>query len=73
LRFNPECEKDAAWLPVTHIRRRRRKKIPMADRQPLIRPGRANEIWSADFVFDRVASGRMIKCLVIVDDATHER
>ncbi len=25
-----------------------------------------------DFVFDRVASGRTIKLLVIVDDATHE-
>ena len=25
-----------------------------------------------DFVFDRVASGRTIKCLAIVDDATHE-
>ena len=25
-----------------------------------------------DFVFDRVASGRTLKCLVIVDDATHE-
>ena len=25
-----------------------------------------------DFVFDRVASGRVIKMLVIVDDATHE-
>ena len=25
-----------------------------------------------DFVFDRIASGRTIKCLVIVDDATHE-
>src|ERR1700691_3827894 len=55
-----------------HIRRRRRKKIPMADRQPLIRPGHANEIWSMDFVFDRVATGRTIKCLAIVDDATHE-
>ena len=55
-----------------HIRRRRRKKIPMADRQPLIRPGQANEVWSMDFVFDRVATGRTIKCLAIVDDATHE-
>ena len=43
-----------------------------SDRQPLIRPGRANEIWSMDFVFDRAASGRTIKCLVIVDDATHK-
>jgi hypothetical protein len=25
-----------------------------------------------DFVFDRVTSGRTIKCLVVVDDATHE-
>jgi transposase InsO family protein len=25
-----------------------------------------------DFVFDRVAGGRVIKCLAIVDDATHE-
>ena len=24
-----------------------------------------------DFVFDRVAGGRAIKCLAIVDDATH--
>ncbi len=59
-------------LERLHIRRRRRKKIPVADRQPLIRPGHANEVWSMDFAFDRVASGRTIKCLVIVDDATHE-
>ena len=59
-------------LEKLHIRRRRRKKIPLADRQPLIRPGQANEVWSMDFVFDRIASGRTLKCLVIVDDATHE-
>ena len=54
------------------VRRRRRKKIPPAERQPLIRPGTANEVWSMDFVFDRIASGRVLKCLTIVDDATHE-
>lgn len=59
-------------LEQLHIRRRRRKKIPVSERQPLIRPGAANEVWSMDFAFDRVASGRTIKCLVIVDDATHE-
>lgn len=59
-------------LEKLHIRRRRRKKIPMADRQPLVRPGHAKEIWSIDFVFDRVASGRTLKSLVIVDDGTHE-
>jgi putative transposase len=59
-------------LEKLHIRRRRRKKIPVADRQPLVRPGSANEVWSMDFVFDRVATGRTIKCLAIVDDATRE-
>ncbi len=54
------------------IRRRRRKKIPVADRQPLARPQAPNEVWSADFVFDRTAEGRVVKCLTIVDDATTE-
>jgi putative transposase len=59
-------------LEKLHIRRRRRKKIPVSDRQPLIRPGGANEVWSMDFVFDRIGSGRTLKILVITDDATHE-
>jgi putative transposase len=59
-------------LEKLQIRRRRRKKIPVSDRQPLIRPAKANELWSIDFVFDRIASGRTLKCLAIVDDATHE-
>ena len=29
-------------------------------------------MWSIDFVFDRTAEGRVIKCLTIVDDATLE-
>jgi putative transposase len=54
------------------IKRRRRKKVPVTDRQPLERPSAANEVWSMDFVFDRVASGRSLKILGIVDDGTHE-
>ena len=54
------------------VRRRKRKKVPMGERQPLMRPTAANQVWSMDFVFDRTAEGRVIKCLVIVDDATHE-
>ena len=54
------------------VRRRRRKKVPVVDRQPLMRPTRPNEGWSADFVFDRTAEGRVLKCLAIVDDATTE-
>ena len=59
-------------LDKLQVRRRHRKKIPLSERQPLIRPGAPNEVWSMDFVFDRVASGRTLKCLTIVDDATHE-
>lgn len=54
------------------IRRRKRKKVPVSDRQPLVRPLAANEVWSMDFVFDRIAGGRVLKCLAIVDDGTHE-
>ena len=46
--------------------------MPVADRQPLARPQAPNEVWSADFVFDRTAEGRVLKCLTIVDDATTE-
>jgi len=54
------------------VKRRRRKKVPQADRQPLVRPQTLNDVWSADFVFDRTAEGRVLKCLTIVDDATTE-
>jgi len=54
------------------LKRRKRKKVPITDRQPLVRPEVPNEVWSMDFVFDRSADGRVIKCLAIVDDATHE-
>ena len=54
------------------VHKRKRKKVALCDRQPLIRPSRANEVWSMDFVCDRLADGRSLKCLTVVDDATHE-
>ncbi len=54
------------------VRRRTRKKVPVGERLPLVRPAAANDVWSMDFVFDRSAEGRAITCLTIVDDATHE-
>ena len=59
-------------LQQLQIKRRRRKKVPVSDRQPLERPSAANEVWSMDFVFDRIASGRSLKILGIVDDGTRE-
>jgi putative transposase len=40
------------------VRKRRRKKLPVPERQPLVRPIHPNEVWSMDFVFDEPANGR---------------
>lgn len=50
------------------VRKRRRKKLPVPERQPLVRPQRPDEVWSMDFVFDELASGRRVKTLTVVDD-----
>lgn len=55
-----------------HVRRRRRKKVLLGERPPLLRPEAANQVWSMDFMFARTAEGRVLKALTIVDDATHE-
>jgi putative transposase len=54
------------------VRKRRRRKLVMADRQALYVPSAPNEVWSLDFVMDALANGRRIKCLTIVDDFTRE-
>jgi putative transposase len=54
------------------VRKRRRKKLPVPERQPLLRPTQPNEVWSMDFVFDELANGRRIKTLTIVDDCSKE-
>jgi len=54
------------------VRKRRRRKGVMVDRQALCVPTAPNEIWSIDFVMDALANGRRIKCLTIVDDFTRE-
>jgi putative transposase len=54
------------------VRRRRRRKAVMVDRQALYVPTAPNQVWSIDFVMDALANGRRIKCLTIVDDFTRE-
>ena len=54
------------------IRKRKRKRISVADRHPLARPLAANQVWSMDFVFSQTAEGRVIKSLAVIDNATHE-
>lgn len=54
------------------VRKRRRKKLPVPERQPLVRPIQPNEVWSMDFVFDELANGRRVKTLTVVDDCSKE-
>lgn len=54
------------------VRRRRRKKLPVPERQPLVRPLLPDEVWSMDFLFDELANGRRIKTLTVVDDCSKE-
>lgn len=54
------------------VRKRRRKKLPVPERRPLIRPMQPNEVWSMDFVFDELANGRRVKTLTVVDDCSKE-
>lgn len=54
------------------VRKRKRRKGIMLERQPLLLPEMPNHTWSMDFVMDSLASARRIKCLSIVDDFTKE-
>jgi putative transposase len=54
------------------LRIKRRLKQAATVRVPLPVPTGPNQVWSIDFVFDWVQSGRRLKMLTVVDDFTHE-
>lgn len=54
------------------VRRRKRKRIGRAERQPMTLPVRVNERWSMDFVSDGLSNGRRFRTLNIVDDFSRE-
>ena len=54
------------------VRKRKRRKGIAVERQPLLLPSQANQVWSMDFVMDATANGRRIKVLTVVDDFTKE-
>jgi len=53
-------------------RRRKRKRIAGAERQPKVIALAPNISWSMDFVSDGFVDGRRLRCLNIVDDFTKE-
>ena len=54
------------------VKRRRRRHGVALERERLSLPNAPNQVWSMDFVFDALSTGRRIKCLTVVDDFTKE-
>lgn len=54
------------------VRKRKRKRIGPADRQPITLPERINERWSMDFVSDGLSNATRFRALNIIDDFSRE-
>lgn len=54
------------------VRRRKRKRLGVVTRVPLIVAAAPNERWSMDFVHDQLADGRRFRTFNVVDDFTRE-
>lgn len=52
------------------LKNRKRKKKSNVIRMPLPKATKENQIWSMDFIHDRLESGRKLKILNVVDDYT---
>ena len=54
------------------LRRKSKKKLPINLRASIPAPERQNDCWSIDFVSDAESTGRHIRILALIDDATRE-
>jgi putative transposase len=54
------------------VRKRKKAKRPIGERQPLKIAQAVNDVWSMDFVSDSLVNGRRLKCLTVADDFTRE-
>ena len=54
------------------VRRRKRKRVSRAERQPMLVPEAVNQRWSMDFQHDLLATGQRFRSLNIVDDFSRE-
>lgn len=55
-----------------NIRRKRKRRVPARERQPLVQTLQPNEIWSMDFMHDVLESGRKVRLLTLIDDYNRE-
>jgi len=54
------------------VRQRKKRQGVAVLREPLLLPEKRTAVWSMDFIFDALSSGRRLKVLAVVDDCTKE-
>jgi putative transposase len=76
LRSRPEATRKRVYRLWTALglqvpyRKKRRKIRTGARNQPVAQ--KPNSVWAWDFIFDRCAGGRQLKCFIVVDESTRE-
>jgi putative transposase len=71
-RVNPKRIRRLYKLAGLEVRRRKRKRLATMRKPMLTEATRPNERWSMDFMLDALASGRRIRTLNVLDNATRE-
>lgn len=55
-----------------HLTRKKKRRLPVRERQKISLPSAVNQVWSMDFMSDALSNGRRFRTLNILDDYNRE-